>query len=225
MRKTLHTQLYTPDGLKLVKRLRTAFNNKWNTSQMSNATRRFASAVVEPDREVSVPPGEFYYSDSRLWQKNDNEILKWMAIHLKLVVKTNHEWYRANDEVVSELSEDDFKVTVSDAYLVYDHWLRRKNIEMKFSKGQFERWIGTPADPVTTEIEVARRQEIEDAKAACKQKIEAAQKEMYRKNEDYRKQTLEEFNQAQAAAEAERDRRIKELNDSVKGPVADGLAA
>lgn len=220
--KTTYTSLYTPAALSLVKHLKSAFTHKWPTNQMRNACYRFDKAEGAPDGEVILPPTNLSREGS-VWSKSDTEILKWLAIHLKLVVKANHPWYRANDDVVACLSSDEVKVTVSDAYLVYDIWLGRKNIEMKFSKGQIAKWVGKKRDPITTEMEIARRQEVEDLKKKAEDKIATALHDMYNKQDEYRTKTREEFDTKVKEIEAERDQKIKELNDSISNVQVQGL--
>lgn len=186
---------------------------KWPTSQMRNACTRFEWAEIAPDGEVIIPPHKFF--EGQLWNRDNNEIFKWLAIHLKLAVKDKHPWYRANDEIIEELSTNTIKITVSDAYLVYDLWLGRKNVEQKFSKSQFAKMVGQRRDPVTTEMEIARRQQIEDIKKQAAIDIEAARQDMYKKQADFRTKSEEEFSARKIEIEKARDEKLKDLNKSI----------
>lgn len=212
-RKTVSTALYTPAALHMVKQFRSLFMNKWPTSQMRNACTRFTDAEIAPDGEVVLPPPKYF--EGPLWEKDCSDIFKWLAIHLKLAVKDNHLWYRGNDDVIEKLSTDTIKITVSDAYLVYDIWLGRKNVSQKFSKGQFTKMVGQRRDPVTTEMEIVRRQQIEDIKKQAQKDIEDACAEMYQKQSLYRKQTEEEFAARRSEIEKARDEKLKDLNKSM----------
>ena len=212
-RKTVPTALYTPAALHMVKQFRSLFMAKWPTSQMRNACTRFTGAEIAPDGEVIIPPPMYF--EGPLWEKDYNDIFKWLAIHLKLAVKDNHPWYRGNDEVIEKLSTDTIKITVSDAYLVYDIWLGRKNVDQKFSKGQFTKMVGQRRDPITTELEIARRQQIKDINEQAAKDIEAARGEMYQKQSDFRKKSEEEFAARRAEIEKARDEKLKDLNKSM----------
>lgn len=212
-RKTVSTALYTPVALHMVKQFRSLFMNKWPTSQMRNACTRFECAEIAPDGEIILPPPKYF--EGPLWEKDCNEIFKWLAIHLKLAIKDKHPWYRGNDEVIEKLSTDTIKITVSDAYLVYDLWLGRKNVDLKFSKGQFAKMVGQRRDPVTTEMEIARRQQIADIKKKAAEDIESARQEMYQKQADFRKKTEDEFNARKSEIEKARDEKLKDLNKMI----------
>lgn len=213
--RPFHTRLYTEKGILLLRTMREAFLEIWPTGQMRNAARRMRNLEVAPDGEVVINPAD--YRDGALWRKSDAEIFRWLAIHLKLVVKnfSGCDWSRTNDTVVSTLSSNDIKVTVSDAYMVYDYWLNRKKFDTSFSKEHVGSVIGFAKDPVSTEMEIARREEVKRLTRECADAIEAARREMYAKIREFEKKASNELNELSAKLTRERDAKLIELNKMV----------
>lgn len=213
--RPFHTRLYTRKGTLLLQTMRAAFLEHWPTGQMRNAVHRMRNLEVAPDGEVIINPE--VHQKVALWKKSDEDIFRWLAIHLKLVVKnfSGCDWSRTNDTVVSTLSSNDIKVTVSDAYMVYDHWLNRKKFDTHFSKEHVNSIIGFAKDPVSTEMEVARREEVKRLHRECTDTLLAAEHEMFVKIREFEKKVQSEFNELRSKLTQERDAKIAELDKMV----------
>lgn len=74
---------------------------------------------------VTVSPSLFVWD----FDKQPDKVLKWLAVHLKQIIKEEGcKWDRKNTEVTEYITYDSEKnpITVQDCYKVYDALLKRK---------------------------------------------------------------------------------------------------
>ena len=112
-------------------------------------------------------------------------------------------------------------VQVKDIYFVYDALKNRKDCDRRYDEAIVKRWRGQKKDPLATEMEVARRAEVERIKAEYKSMIEDW-------NPDYRysyggKNQSRAYNELQRITnefkdkcKAERERLIAERDEKLK---------
>lgn len=208
-----------------------------STNRMYRNTERVAVKVA-PDGEILLEAclkncrdaeGHYHYGSS-IWDKNRNNDAKskeWLAVAIKHHVidatKSDGNWRRNNTEGVIEdfatKNEDGtikFIPTVAWLYCIYDHLLGRKSLEKKYGIDLVKKVIGIRRDPMLTEMETNRRNEVkrindefEAAKKAANDKRDRLSSEYYQKL------------QAQAdieikAAEATRDEALKRIEETMQ---------
>jgi hypothetical protein len=95
---------------------------------------------------------------------------------------------------VRELMKD---VTVQDIYCVYELMRARKNLEQKYSAEMIEKWRGAQFDPVRTELEKAKREQLAEFEKLEQEANQLASKKCDKDINDYgmqrRKQRDEEI--------------------------------
>lgn len=177
MSTTIHTGFYSDDAFKLF----TKFFKESDAGRFGRRASRTAdvtTVIQEPDGETVL---SYDYSSRSVYSKKHGdvgEILDWIgwmmkcSTHEELGRKgdSKHEaWKRDNHHYVVECLSTrsnvddaafDCKVTIADVYYVYDALKNRKNIDKKYSAELVEKWRGKQRDPIATEAERARREEV-----------------------------------------------------------------
>ena len=106
---------------------------------------------------------------------------------------------KAREIEVRELMKD---VTVRDIYCVYELMRARKNLEQKYSAEMIEKWRGGQFDPVRTELEKAKREQLAEF-----EKMEQAANQLANKKCD------KDINDYNVQRRKERDEEIKLIKE------------
>ena len=159
-----------------------------------------------------IENGFIVYKNGFFGLMSDDDIRQWMA---RLVKKTatmelrdndiKGGWKRDNDRVCCYLDRRS-GVTISDAYLVYEHLLGR-NYSNKYTFGHLEEILGKAKSEAEIAMEKARRA----AEAELRDKVTELQNECKAKIEQLTKQMNEELATKIAALKAEYEPKVKEI--------------
>lgn len=248
-RRIIHTGFYSTEMKNLLDWFFSYLTNCTNTYENG----KVAAVERAPDGEVLI---SLAHHDGRYWttvyakKHTDALILDWIAWMLKNIAcqhiqecwrdytTTNDKklgiklakkalWTRDNDGVVIPvLTTDTDYVSVSDIYFIYESFKGRKNIERKYSNKLIKKWRGEKRDPLATEMEMARREEVERINKEYDMKVFEATPEydytmhnlLNRNSQAYTElnRIIREFkakcNETVDNLIAERDRKIEELN-------------
>jgi len=138
------------------------------------------SVFVEPNGEVVLLDTCCY--DRTIWRKKKTDLavldhIAWMLklhVHSELRRVLHHNepnvekvyWNRGNrvDCIACCKRTANDVVTVADIYCIYDLFKNRKGFEKRYPKELVDEIVGVQKDPIQTEMEVARRQEIVNIK-------------------------------------------------------------
>ena len=211
-KRIIHTGLFSENAKYLLQGLFNYIDN--NKPRRVAVTARRCEIIMNPDNEVilqcklrdrySYYRSEMIYS---IWDRNpgnDQKPREWIAVMLKKHVieqcGSDGVWRRDNDareipelEVKNEQGLTIFSPTVAEAYYVYDALLNRKKIEKRFSEATIKRMHGIQKDPIATEMEIARREEVKRLKAENEQKLRDLEDEKVSKIFAYRQQLDAEY--------------------------------
>lgn len=176
--KVIHTGLYGERAFKILDAVKNAYaSGSWYT----NSYAQFKSSIVSraPDNEIVFLRNRNIYNELAysIWRKSNNEALKWIGLALKSYVRDhNHEilWKRTSDDRAKiafyeldakgnkprNAEQQSLIVSVDEVYYIYDKLLQRQKLDRKYDKKLIDELTGTPNDPISTEIEIARREEL-----------------------------------------------------------------
>jgi len=189
--KTIHTGLFTDEAFQLLDAFIMSALKRYESETYYQLTT--IGLERAPDGEILLSQDDWNGYARSIWKKPNNEALKWIAIRLKeyarcwggnpgsdKVSKGVADWSRSGIERVY-LEENSSKKTVfaivSDIYFLYDFLLQRKNLEKKYPSAKFAKYVGSPNDPITTEMEIAKRAEIAKMRKAHEDQLELLKKE------------------------------------------------
>ena len=211
-KRIIHTGLFSENAKYLLQGLFNYIDD--NKPRRVAVTARRCEIIMNPDNEVilqcklrdrySYYRSEMIYS---IWDRNpgnDQKPREWIAVMLKKHVieqcGSDGVWRRDNDarevpelEVKNEQGLTVFSPTVAEAYYVYDALLNRKKIEKRFSEATIKRMHGIQKDPIATEMEIARREEVKRLKAENEQKLRDLENEKLNKISAYCQQLDAEY--------------------------------
>ena len=205
--RIIHTGLFSKNAKYLLQGLFNYIDD--NKPRRVAVTARRCKIIMKPDNEVILQcklSDRYSYSRSEMiysiWDRNpgnDQKPREWIAVMLKKHVieqcGSDGVWRRDNDarevpelEIKNEQGLTVFSPTVAEAYYVYDALLNRKKIEKRFSEATIKRMHGIQKDPIATEMEIARREEVKRLKAETEQKLRDLEDEKLNKISAYRQQ-------------------------------------
>lgn len=202
-----------------------------NTKRVSTKVAADGEILLEAIRKNSWDPvhHEHCYGQS-IWDLNENNDAKpkeWLAIALKHHIiasgKSDGVWRRNGEFVASTLSKQDsngqtiFAPVVSELYCLYDHLLGRKNLEKRYGVDLTSKIIGTRRDPLLTQMEENRRNEVK----RIEEELEAAKKAAAAK----RAQLRSEYDKKLEAVETEEVRIATEKHDKELAEVEETMKA
>ena len=107
-------------------------------------------------------------------------------------------------------------ITVSDAYCIYEILRGRPGIERKYSAEMIKRWRGEQRDPIMTEMEVARREQIETFKKEAVDIENQLIRERDIKISDVENGIRVEYRKKIEEVRADVERKIRELDEHLK---------
>jgi len=182
---TFHTTLYSDKAYALLKAF--VYNIEEGYCCGSRARRKLQNSKLErtDDGEIvfNVTRNDGYYSYGRtIWKKCGHDGIKvrdelaWMLKCMVIQFAKDAGWTRGNLTDIStcftrfksydtETKTDDIRrlvndVTINDVYCVYEILRNRKNIEAKYGQEMIDKWRGAQFDPVRTEMEKAKREQL-----------------------------------------------------------------
>ena len=210
-KRIIHTGLFSENAKYLLQGLFNYIDD--NKPRRVAVTARRCEIIMNPDNEIILQcklRDRYGYSSERIysiWDRNpgnDQKPREWIAVMLKKHVieqcGSDGAWRRDNDarevpelEIKNEQGLTVFSPTVAEAYYVYDVLLNRKKIEKRFTEATIKRMHGIQRDPIATEMEIARREEVKRLKAENEQKLRDLENEKLLKISAYRQQLDAEY--------------------------------
>ena len=211
-KRIIHTGLFSENAKHLLQGLFNYIDD--NKPRRVAVTARRCEIIMNPDNEIvlqcklrdrySCYRSERIYS---IWDRNpgnDQKPREWIAVMLKKHVieqcGSGGVWRRDKDarevpelEIKNEQGLTVFSPTVAEAYYVYDVLFNRKKIEKHFTEATIKRMHGIQKDPIATEMEIARREEVKRLKAENEQKLRDLENEKLNKISAYRQQLDAEY--------------------------------
>lgn len=232
----VHTGLYSDKAFKLLSHMVAA---QINEREWGNIRSQFVSMNVEraADGEVIFTPDADHknYNVNQIWDKSNNEALKWIAIHIKQFVINfpacwvhedleDIDWDRDNThdkvkfvvdttclsihdkkmfEDMFNGKKDKFYVTapVRDIYFIYDKFMFHKGLDKKYPSKMVDAYVGQPNDPITTEMEIAKRQDFKNLEDELYKDLNILQAE---------------YDKEERILDAEHDNKIYELEEKIE---------
>lgn len=229
--KIVHTGIYSKLGEDLLKCFAENLGQYWATPQIDKA-RSYFSVIVEPDGEVCIKLFDANSYDFRRTifgkHKNDNDTRQWFAAYIKgLIMRLikrgyihNGKWNRSDSVAITCMAKDtsSFVPTISQFYMLYEKLKNRKNFEKHFHKKTIKEFIGKQLDPISAEIERARR--VEESKIAEKYErmIKAERNEVYVRIRQARERLEKESEENIKRLQAEKLKEIEKLNTNFTQP-------
>lgn len=211
-KRIIHTGLFSINAKHLLQGLFNYIDD--NKPRRVAVTARRCEIIMNPDNEIILQcklRDRYSYSHSEkmfsIWDRNpgnDQKPREWIAVMLKKHVieqcESDGVWRRDNDarevpelEIKNEQGLTVFSPTVAEAYYVYDALLNRKKIEKRFTEATIKRMHGIQKDPIATEMEIARREEVKRLKAENEQKLRDLEDEKLGKISAYQQQLDAEY--------------------------------
>lgn len=196
-------------------------------------TGTYMNIEREPDGEIVLSFKKdnnysAYYSERRFYKsafyKKHTEFLNWFGWYGMCKIKDKYpkawikeNWKRNNTNKFTNGLFHDFdsiseELTISDIYLIYDSLRGRTKRLNGYSVKQKDKILGEPLDPITAELERARRDEI----AALHEELHKKLSENRKKYNDLRSELYTEEEKNKKLIEEEYKKKVAELNDSVK---------
>ena len=155
------------------------------------------------------------------------EILDWLGWMLKCQVhdrlerdgySKKAEWRRDNFSIpVPFLHSADHPVYVGDIYYIYDALKNRKNIDKKYDKKVVNKWRGKQNDPIVTEAERARREEVVKIETEYAEKIKNCDYDSYKYNWGTQTDAKHEMKVKYDQLQDEFNQKVKQLEEEVGG--------
>ena len=147
------------------------------------------------------------------WKRDGDMDVPFLSISEQLAQNLTNRGYKATAMTVQ----------VKDIYFVYDALKNRKGCDRRYDEAIVKRWRGQKKDPLATEMEVARRAEVERIKAEYKSMIEdwnpdyrysyggTCQSSAYNELQRITKEFRDKCKAERERLIAERDEKLKEL--------------
>lgn len=223
-----HTRLYSDKAEQIFTKLYSEMANcKYGGRCAKNATD--AKCVREVDNEVVIKVDSHYTRLVYDRKSSDEKLLQWLGWMIKQAAykyfRTRHlepedVWKRDSDTIIPEFSsynsqtkiDYDIAITVADLYCIYEILSGRKNIERKYNKDLVNSIRGHQRDPLSTEVESTRRQEVASVEKQYKSIIGDCNTDSYR----YVSLNSSTVTSAQKELRTEYDKLIHEFNRKVE---------
>lgn len=232
--RPIHTSTYTAISQHILEKLHYNLDYNWGSNQMSRNCR-VSTVERQPDGEVTwTIKGDgysnSYYRSAFSKCANDKEVREWICAYLKGFCmrwwkrngyNDNKNWARDNDAPFLPFSTPEVTITVKDIYCLYEQLLNRKSFDKRWGHDMVERIIGAQRDPIMTEMEVARREEVANIETEYADKIKKLDNDRYREIERMREEIAAKYRKLQEDLAAEKANKIRELNESLSFMSAD----
>lgn len=125
---------------------------------------------------------------------------------VKLVIDTSS-YSVCDKDIFKGKKSSSLNVKVGDIYFIYDKFMSRKDLDKKYDTDMIDSYVGQPSDPITTEMEIAKRQDIKALKDKLEQDLNSLDREEGEKQDELRV----EWRKKAAAVEAEYSAKCKAL--------------
>lgn len=150
----------------------------------------------------------------KMWNRNNTDIVKALSnarLDPRLPKIIDERGYANFAKYTNKFGP----ITVAEIYCVYEKLLNRKHFEKAYSKKMKQLIVGTEKDAIATELEIARREEVD----RINQKFEADKKalsdECNKKISDMREEILAAYKQMKKDLIKEHDNELAKLEDSL----------
>ena len=200
------TNVYTKDAIEVFKR-----TFIWISQQKTSSYRRSPNRGLHNEVDISQrPDGMVIIKSNNTWNSrlrmfaNDNDFHRWFAYKIKSMCYSLYGkefWDRRNDVEVDFMSDPDarwyprpkFCVPYSTFYFLYEALLERKGFRGKYSDNVVNRIGGVENDPIMTQAEQQRRDDLAELDAEyTRQRIEIEHKR-YVEVEDCKNAIMEKY--------------------------------
>ena len=227
----IHTGFYTDHALEFFNRMKRALQNCWGSRQMAR-NADWMNIERNPDNEVVIKLGidaqnwRYSWVMSTFSKMPVEKFNSWLAGVLKHLVLKDVEredkkiWFRDNTEAAyafnggySDSEQHKHQCTVKEIYFVYETLLNRKRREKHWNDEFVKAMVGEQLDPIATELEVTRREEMAKLQSNLKERLDALDQEMYNKIKQMTDKIRAEYSQLKKDATVETENKIKELED------------
>ena len=227
----IHTGFYTDHALEFFNRMKRALQNCWGSRQMAR-NADWMNIERNPDNEVVIKLGidaqnwRYSWVMSTFSKMPVEKFNSWLAGVLKHLVLKDVEredkkiWFRDNTEAAyafnggySYSEQHKHQFTVKEIYFVYETLLNRKRREKHWNDEFVKAMVGEQLDPIATELEVTRREEMAKLQSNLKERLDALDQEMYNKIKQMTDKIRAEYSQLKKDATVETENKIKELED------------
>lgn len=215
IKKTIHTELYSDKAYSIILGFYYGLDD-WGSKQMARNSG-YCNVERAPDNEVvltikcSDPYNYAWRKSAFNKHQTDQDTRNWMAWIIKQLVRKDiredgddesAEWNRSNNRVAHAFSSKVAGVTVSDCYFVYDFLKNRKKLDNKFTGEHMAEIIGNKRDAISTELEIAKREEEKKIRDKHNAVINGLNNSKWSKGEAAKKKVYDEID-AQVKAEEE----------------------
>lgn len=191
-----HTGLYSDKAAQILTKLYSEMaNGEYGGRCAKNAAD--VKCVREADNEVVIIVDSHYTRLVYDRKSSDEKILQWLGWMIKQAaykyfspreIAPAYVWKRDSDTIIPEFSsyntqtkiDYDIAITVADLYCIYEILSGRKNIERKYNKDLVNSIRGHQRDPLSTEVESTRRQEVASIEKQYKSIIGDCNTDSYR---------------------------------------------
>ena len=136
--------------------------------------------------DITTEPLPYDFKRCSFSRYDDGKFREYLASRVKRMTKGIFSEWKRDSGLKLKLGDIECYLTVSNAYAVYDALLGR-DVNKHFPKELVELVVGTPADPMTAELERARREAEEEAKREYKEELDELKRSSnlaYRKAEN-----------------------------------------
>lgn len=223
-----HTRLYSDKAEQIFTKLyHEMANGEYGGRCAKNATD--VKCVREADNEVVIKVDSHYTRLIYDRKSSDEKLLQWLGWMIKQAaykyfrtrnLEPEDVWKRDSDTIIPAFSsynsqtkiDYDIAITVADLYCIYEILSGRKNIERKYNKDLVNSIRGHQRDPLSTEVESTRRQEVASIEKQYKTMINDCNKDSYR----YVSLNSSNITSAQKELRTEYDKLIHEFNRKVE---------
>lgn len=223
-----HTGLYSDKAEQILTKLYSEMaHSEYGVRCAKNAAD--VKCVREADNEVVIKVDSHYIRLVYDRKSSDEKILQWLGWMIKQAaykyfrkrrLEPEDVWKRDSDTIIPAFSsyntetktDYDIAITVADLYCIYEILSGRKNIERKYNKDLVNSIRGHQRDPLSTEVESTRRQEVASIEKQYKTMINDCNKDSYR----YVSLNSSNITSAQKELRTEYDKLIHEFNRKVE---------
>lgn len=216
--RTVHIGFYSPRATKILSAVHEYVLSRFANYRHTEKTRSTTATklVVADDGEAIYELSSFYYngySNNIPFNKwSDARVLEHFAYHYKDEIRKRYQNVKWDRYSADQLTFGNVTFTMSEFYYIYDVLKGRKTAKFCYRPdAKVEELIGTPLDPITTEMKIAQKEEIKKVKDALQLKLQALEHERYAKQDEMRKKIYNEYEDKKNVARVEAEKKIADL--------------
>lgn len=231
----IHTGFYTAEMKQILDSLKTALERTNYAGSRAGKKLQCSEVFINPDGEVVFnlfkSTGSWRYSDytwgRTIWKKCNldpqkiREEIAWLfkiTCHGYLAKtygrdKVHDHWTRIDTTDLRPVFQNlTNPFTVADLYCIYELLRDRKAVTTKYTAEVVGRWRGEQRDPIMTEMEVARREQIEAFKKEAVEKENQLNRERDTAISESNARIRKEYLDKVEAMRKEYEQKIKDLD-------------